>query len=432
VEKLTPLPTQIADAAYLARKKRACLFSEPGTGKTLTALEAWKLVGGKMVVVAPPIALRMWEKNIIAHCGATVQRIKTGKDKIDPTVDAYVLSYSLAGKFDFAPDVLVLDEADALKTLNSERTKAIFGKNCGMKDCLAAGVENIWFLTGTPIRRYADDLYPMLKALFRDDLAQELSVTSIDDFRQRFCVAQLRRFHPRQPATWTVMGNKNEDKLREFIYGNEIAVRRTIHDVAAHMPPLTVRTVTVDFENSDELREATGEAVYADEADPIMAKARRLLGTAKSKAVAEYVYETWEQLTCPVLVLYWHKDVGEALAYRLLEQDAKLTIHKIDGSTSAADKQKYEDAFNAQESDILLGQIASMGVAINLQKGSHYAVFAERDWSPAAQEQALRRLWRLGQETHVHIDICEAEHPIDEAVGMVVGRKDKSANKIVN
>lgn len=426
---LTPLPTQVADAAYLVRKKRACLFSEPGTGKTLTALEAWKQVGGKLVVVAPPIALRMWQKNIEDHCGKTAQRIKTGKDKIDPAADAYVLSYSLAGKFDLAPDVLVLDEADALKTLNSERTKAIFGKNCGMADCLAAGVENVWFLTGTPIRRYADDVYPVLRALFRQELT-EAGITSLEGFRQRFCVTQLRRFHPRQPAAWTVIGNKNEDALRDLIYGNEIAVRRTIHDVAAHMPPLTVRTVSVDFDNSDELKEATGQAVYADEADAIMAKARRLLGVAKATHVAEYVYETWEQLTCPVLVLYWHKDVGTALADYFSKKD--MVVHKIDGATSPADKQKYEDAFNAQESDILLGQIASMGVAINLQEGSHYAVFAERDWSPAAQEQALRRLWRLGQKTHVHIDICEAEHPIDEAVGLVVARKDKSATKIID
>lgn len=426
---LTPLPTQVADAAYLVRKKRACLFSEPGTGKTLTALEAWKQVGGKMVVVAPPIALRMWQKNIEDHCGKTTQRIKTGKDKIDPTADAYVLSYSLAGKFDLSPDVLVLDEADALKTLNSERTKAIFGKNCGMADCLAAGVENVWFLTGTPIRRYADDVYPVLRALFRKELT-EAGITSLESFRQRFCVTQLRRFHPRQPAAWTVIGNKNEDALRDLIYGNEIAVRRTIHDVAAHMPPLTIRPVSVDFDNSDELKEATGQAVYGDEADAIMAKARRLLGVAKAIHVAEYVYETWEQLTCPVLVLYWHKDVGTALADYFGKK--AMVVHKIDGATSPAEKQKYEDAFNAQESDILLGQIASMGVAINLQEGSHYAVFAERDWSPAAQEQALRRLWRLGQKTHVHIDICEAEHPIDEAVGLVVARKDKSATKIID
>jgi superfamily II DNA or RNA helicase len=427
---LTPLPTQVADAAYLVRKKRACLFSEPGTGKTLTALEAWKQVGGKMVVVAPPIALRMWQTNIAEHCGVNVQRIKTGRDKIDPSADAYVLSYSLAGKFTLKPDVLVLDEADALKTLNSERTKAIFGKNCGMKDCLAADVPYVWFLTGTPIRRYADDLYPVLRALFRDEMAKELTVTSVEGFRGLFCVSQLRRFHPRQPATWTVIGNKNEDKLREFIYGNEIAVRRTIHDVAAYMPPLTIRTVTVDYDNNDELKEATGEAVYAGEQDPIMAKARRLLGVAKSRAVADYVFETWQQLSCPVLVLYWHKDVGSALEGYFTQRD--LVVNKIDGATSAADKQRYEDAFNAQESDILLGQIASMGVAINLQKGSHYAVFAERDWSPAAQEQALRRLWRLGQETHVHVDICEAEHPMDEAVGMVVQRKSKSSSKITD
>lgn len=427
---LTPLPTQVADADFLVRRKRACLFSEPGTGKTLTALEAWKKVGGRLVVVAPPIALRMWQTTIADHCGVNVQRIKTGKDKIDPSADAYVLSYSLAGKFDLDADVLVLDEADALKTLNSERTKAVFGRNCGMTDCMAAGVEYVWFLTGTPIRRYADDLYPVLRALFRDDMAKGLGITSIEGFRQRFCVSQMRRFHPRQPATWTVIGNRNEDELREFIYGNDIAVRRTIHDVAAYMPPLTVRTVTVDFENSAELKEATGEAVYAGEQDPIMAKARRLLGVAKAGAVADYVLETWRQLTCPVLVLYWHKDVGAALEAAFKSED--LIVNKIDGATSAADKQKAEEAFNAQESDILLGQIASMGVAINLQKGSHYAIFAERDWSPAAQEQALRRLWRLGQQVHVHVDICEADHPIDEAVGMVVTRKDKSATKIID
>jgi SNF2 family DNA or RNA helicase len=161
-----------------------------------------------------------------------------------------------------------------------------------------------------------------------------------------------------------------------------------------------------------------------------MAKARRLLGVAKANYVAEYVYDVWGQLTCPVLILYWHKDVGTALEAWFAAKN--LNVRKIDGATSQDKRAEAEAVFNAQECDILLGQIASMGVAINLQKGSHYAVFAERDWSPAAQEQALRRLWRLGQDTHVQIDICEAEHPMDEAVGMVVDRKGKSATKIID
>jgi superfamily II DNA or RNA helicase len=426
---LTPLPTQVEDAAFLVSQRRACLFSEPGTGKTLTALEAWKKVGGLLVVVAPPIALGMWAKNIAEHCGVNVQRIKGSKDKIDPSAEAYVMSYAMAGKFKLSADVLVLDEADALKTLSSERTKAIFGHNCSMKECLAADVPHVWYLTGTPIRRYADDLYPVLKALF-PALLKQFGVGSLTAYQDRYCVVQMRRFHPRQPMKATVIGNKNEDALRELIYKNGVAVRRTMADVAAYMPPLTIRTVSVSFANSDELREATGEAVYAGEADPIMAKARRLLGVAKANHVADYVYEVWQQLTCPVLVLYWHKDVGTALGDWFSKKD--LSVSKIDGSTSQDKRAEAEAAFNAQECDILLGQIASMGVAINLQQGSHYAVFAERDWSPAAQEQALRRLWRLGQDTHVQIDICEAEHPMDEAVGMVVTRKGKSASKIID
>ena len=426
---LTPLPTQVEDADFLVKQRRACLFSEPGTGKTLTALEAWKKVGGRLVVVAPPIALGMWAKNIAEHCGVNVQRITSAKDKIDISAEAYVMSYSMASKFALRPDVLVLDEADALKTLSAERTKAIFGVRCKMTKCLADGVPYVWFLTGTPIRRYADDLYPVLQALWPAHLQEYFGISSLSGFQQTFCVTQLRRFHPRQPMKATVIGNKNEDQLRDFVYKNKIAVRRTMADVSAYMPPLTIRTVTVDYYNSAELREATGEAVYAGETDPIMAKARRLLGVAKANYVAAYVYDVWEQLTCPVLVLYWHKDVGNALAdYFAIK---KLNVRKIDGATSMAARAEAEAVFNAQGCDILLGQIASMGVAINLQKGSHYAVFAERDWSPAAQEQAMRRLWRLGQDTHVQIDICEAEHPMDEAVGMVVTRKGKSATKIV-
>ena len=429
---MTPLPTQIEDAAFLVRQRRACLFSEPGTGKTLTALEAWKQVGGRLVVVAPPIALGMWAKNIEDHCGKKAQRIKSGKDKIDDKADAFVMSYAMAGKFGLQPNVLVLDEADALKTLSSERTKAVFGVSCKMTQCLAYGVPYVWFLTGTPIRRYADDLYPVLQALWPNLLKEDFAISSLFGFQNKFCVTQMRRFHPRQPMKATVIGNKNEDQLRDFIYGNKIAVRRTMADVAAYMPPLTIRQVTVDFDNSEELREATGEAVYAGETDAIMAKARRLLGVAKANHVAEYVYDVWEQLTCPVLVLYWHKDVGNALAEQLQSKNQLLTIRKIDGATSQDKRAEAEADFNAQHCDILLGQIASMGVAINLQKGSHYAVFAERDWSPAAQEQAMRRLWRLGQDTHVQIDICEAEHPMDEAVGMVVTRKGKSATKIID
>ena len=428
---LEPLPTQVKDADFLAQHRHPALFSEPGTGKTITALEGWKRVGGRLCVVAPPIALRMWANNIDEHLGARAQIIRAGKDTIDKSADAHVLSYQMASKFpDLAgANVLVLDESDALKSIDSHRTKAIFGNRAQMKDCLATGVEHVWPLTGTPMRRYADDLYPHLRALHPDLLRKELGIWTYQQFVDRFCVTQLRRFHARQRAQATVIGNRDEAALRAFIYGNDLAVRRTMQDVAAYMPPLTTRDVGMQFDDSPELREATGGALEAGEMDPVMATARRLLGVAKAPYVANYVFDVWEQVSCSVLVFYWHKEAGDILQAKL--QEADLIVRRIDGSTSADKRTEYERAFNAGEIDVLLGQIASMGVAINLQQGSHYGIFAEMDWSPAAKDQALRRLWRLGQKTHVQIDICQAEHPLDEAVSMVVDRKQLGADKVI-
>lgn len=428
---LQPLPTQTQDADFLVNNVHPALFSEPGTGKTLTALEGYKRTQGRLLVIAPPIALRMWAHNIQEHLAARVQIIRTGSDKVDWTADVHVLTYSLACKYPqlAGADVFVLDESDALKTLNSQRTRAIYGDRANRKHCLAAGVQHVWPLTGTPIRRYADDLYPQLKALHGDKLRQDLGITSYQGFLDRFCVTQLRRFHARQQAKPTVIANKNEEELRDFIYGNNIAVRRTIHDVAAYMPPLTLRDVTVDYDNTAELREATGEAIDAGESEAVMATARRLLGVAKAKHVAAYALETWEALSVPLLMFYWHKEVGDILEMAFTAKG--MTVGRIDGSTSQAKRAKLEDDFNDHKIDVLLGQIASMGVAINLQRGSHYGIFAEMDWSPAAKDQALRRLWRMGQDTHVQIDICAAEHPIDEAVASVTSRKELSAERIV-
>lgn len=427
---LDPLPTQVADADFLVSHRHPALFSEPGTGKTITALEGWKRAGGRLCVVAPPIALRMWQRNIQDHLGARAQVLTTGKDLLDKTADAHVVSYSLAGKFPAlrGADVLVLDESDALKSLTSQRTETIFGQRAKMQDCLAEGVEHVWPLTGTPIRRYADDLYPHLRALHADALRKTFGIWTYQQFVDRFCVTTLKRFHARQRAQVSVTGNKNEADLRAFIYDNNIAVRRTIHDVAAHMPPLTVRDVSVDFDDDAELRAATGEALGAGEADPVMATARRLLGAAKAPYVASYVIDLWDQLSGAMLVFYWHREAGDIMQAKF--EKAGLLVRRIDGSTSNDKRTRYEREFNEGRIDILLGQIASMGVAINLQQGSHYGVFAEMDWSPAAKDQALRRLWRLGQQTHVQIDICQADHPLDEAVSMVIDRKAIGAERI--
>lgn len=429
------LPTQIEDAAYLAASPHGGLFSEPGTGKTLTLLAGVKAAGadGFGVVIAPPIALRMWKENIESFLGAKAQILRSSKDLRDPSADFFVTTYSLAAAFEWLRDAtyLLLDEADALKTLSSQRTVSIYGKRASGKDCLMERIPFVWPATGTPIRRYPDDLYPWFRAL-HPQVLKDYDLASLAKFQSAFCVTQMRRFHPRMPAKLTVVGGKNEDNLRRLIYHNGLAVRRVMADVAQFMPPLVERSIAVDFVDSQELREASlGAADLESAEEGILTTARRLLGIAKAKACAEYIVDEQEAQDGPILVLFWHKEVREALVKELLRLSPDLAIRVIDGATPTSKREQYEDEFNAGAIDLLLGQIQSMGVALNLQRGSNRAIFVERDWSPSSQEQGYKRVWRLGQQSKVLVDYCLADHMVDEALTSVNARKLKINKRIM-
>jgi SWI/SNF-related matrix-associated actin-dependent regulator of chromatin subfamily A-like protein 1 len=437
-DMVTLFPTQIEDSDFLAGFPHGSLFSEPGTGKTLTTLEAARVAGVHGgLIIAPPIALRMWGQEIENYLGARAQVIRAGKEPLDPMADFYVTSYAIAAK---RPDLagmecVILDEADALKNLSSQRTKAIYGNRASGRNCIIHGSTYVWPLTGTPIRRYPDDLYPWFRAL-HPRVLKEQGITSLVAFTQTFCVAQMRRFHPRMPMKPVVMGSRNESLLRSLIYGvkgpikrRALAVRRTIDDVAGFMPPLVERNIDVSYVDSSALREATMGVDLDKPDEAIMATARRLLGVAKAKSCAEYVLDVQEAENRPVLVLYWHKEVGDMLAAAL--SDAGKSWMRIDGSTPQSRRSEAEDLFNKGHVAFMLGQIQSMGVALNLQRASNHVVFVERDWSPSSQEQGYKRVWRLGQQSKVLVDICLADHLVDEALTMVNERKLKIMGKVL-
>ena len=60
----TLFPHQIEGARFLASAPGTKgLFYGMGTGKTVTALEATKRIGGgRVLIIAPPIALPMWQR----------------------------------------------------------------------------------------------------------------------------------------------------------------------------------------------------------------------------------------------------------------------------------------------------------------------------------------------------------------------------------
>ena len=435
------LQHQVEDAKFLSSKPGVRgLFSGMGSGKTLTAIEALAQVrhvneqydgdGGRAVVIAPPITLKMWAEEIYEHTGLPTQIIRKGSDEIDADADVIILSYDLATKradelhYDILPTVLICDEAHALKNIKAKRTKAILGRG-GL--CEAA--EFTWLLTGTPITRYNDDVYAfLLRAAGPESFGQRLGGTGIDRFRLRHCVTQLKSFGRGRP-TPVVVGNRNTEELSEWIFDGGYAVRRELQEVWDAMPSLTISHLEVGYTASASLKRELSKLSDLDlddleksllSGDGHIATVRRQLGIAKVPASAKEIVDRVEAGNSPILVGAIHHDVIDALDVYF--RSAGIVHGVIDGRTPNAHRDQFIDAFNTHDIDVLIGQISAMGVGVNLQ-GGHHIVEVETDWSPAIMDQFRARCHRMGQAKTVHVDVFNTNTNLDQAIRRIQATK---------
>jgi SWI/SNF-related matrix-associated actin-dependent regulator 1 of chromatin subfamily A len=425
------LPHQIEDAQFLAARRFAGNFSGMGSGKTLSALEAFRLVRelvtDQVIIVGPPISLRMWQAEFEAFfLGDTAQLVKTGKTKIDGAATALIMSYEIATKraaelSQLKARALILDEAHACKSVKAKRTKALLGSGG-----LAGSVGHTWCLTGTPITRWNDDLYPFLCRASAAGMKERCGGSSVDRFNLRYTVVQSRQFPGARYPTKMTVGSRNTDELKRWVFGDNLAVRRELADVWAAMPPLTTNRLQIGLDMDDELREIFAgfktmqqieQAVASN--DEHIATARRKIGEGKVGSAAAEIRDRIEIGQGPVLVGAWHRSVIDGLADELSD----LEVGVLDGRTSEKQKIFLQDAFNDKKLDVLIGQIAAMGVSLNLQHGGNRIIVVEEDWSPSVMDQFYARLHRIGQTEHVHIDILDSDDKLSQAVRRISNTK---------
>jgi SNF2 family DNA or RNA helicase len=442
----TLLQHQIDDARFLAERSFAGNFSGMGSGKTLTALEAVRLVNPALtIIVCPPIAMNMWSREAKEHLGIDAQIILTGKTQINlQGKSVLIISYAIATKRsdelrDRCPGVLILDESHACKSTSAKRTVAILGSHG-----IAGTAAHTWCLTGTPMTRWNDDMFSFLCRAAPDKLKAHIGKLNEQRFRLRYCITQKKKFsaHQRFPVE-VVVGNRNTTELNDMLFGTDgsvpCAVRRELAEVWAAMPPMTENRLTIKLDTSPELKamlkivEKKTMAQIAEDIRsdaPAMATLRLELGVAKVKDSVAVLVDRLEAGHGPILVGAWHTAVIDALAVSLTDKGYRTGI--IDGRTSADKRQWLQDAFNAKELDVLVGQISAMGVAIDLQHGGNRIVVVEEDWSPSVMAQFYARLMRMGQQNHVHIEVLASDTKLEEAVARISRTKAREADKLMD
>ena len=405
----TLLPHQIEDAAFLAGKSFAGNFSGMGSGKTLTALEAARLVDSRRtIIVGPPISLHMWAEewkgSMPVSAGDIIQIVNTGKVPLVGTSSeraVWIMSYEIATKRvaelkALGAKVLICDESHAMKSPTAKRTKAIIGAGG-----LCESVDHTWLLTGTPSTRYNDDLFTFMARADNAALRAAIGSISLERFRLKFCVTQRKKFSPRQrfPTVVTV-GNRNGEELNEMLFQGDMAVRRELKDVWAQMPPLTINRLQVQIDKTPELTAALkimdGKSMNEIRQDMAaqeehISTTRRLLGVAKVKHSVKEIISRVEAGITPILVGAWHTDVIDMLFKALAK--AGISVAVIDGRTEAHTRASWVEDFNNGERHVLIGQISAMGVSLNLQGSSHIIVVEEvvRELLPVEVASAQQR-----------------------------------------
>lgn len=429
-------PHQNAGADFLAERKFAGLFFGMGTGKTVTALEAFCRCGaGTMLVIAPPIALPMWQKEamdyLVTNDGYRIQILKTGATIIDSDAYCLVVSYAIATarKAELKQWVedtncaVIIDESHALKSSKAKRTQAIIGRGGITENAL-----HTWLLTGTPITRWNDDMYTFLARADLSGMKERCGGVTLDRFQFQFTVRQKRKFAGARFPVNMVVGNRHTVDMAEWVYGGEHAMRVDLEEVFKAMPPLTKTSYIIPMELDAELRsqlkdlEKHSIAEIRDKLqskEPALATVRRRIGVAKVKASAKEILERVESGQ-QVLVGAWHTEVIDELAAALFP---KVGVRTIKGATSSHHRQEAIDLWNAGNLPVLVGQIAAMGVSLNLQRGGHQIIVVEEDWSPAVMDQFYARLWRYGQEKPVHVTLLQSDNKLDKALNRIAGTK---------
>lgn len=426
------LPEQIEDATKIASSQDLPNFSKPGTGKTFTALEAWRLTGiERGLILAPKIALSMWEEEV-SKTGRSVAVIRSSVGVQAANRDVIITSYDLAVRVqarledEFSPTggVLINDESQYVRNVEAKRTQAIFGKRADLRDGLAGTFDQVWNLSGSPMKGYANDLFTQAALMHKEAFAGVYNGT-YDGFVRAFTYKKQKSYSPGMAPVWKISGNTNEGKLNKILYGALGIPRRT---EIKGLPEITERTLTIQVKVSGDLAKALKVAKAEDlmaaihNKDSQINKAWRWLGLAKVDDALPYIGDCAEE--GPVLLGCWHRDVMTAYHDGLSKLGYKVI--QVNGATPDAARDIIRNRFNKGDLHVLIGQMGAMGVSWNLQELCKHVIIAEEYPAQDVLEQFYKRVARMGQTKHVQVDYLHSDCWVDEALRGVRLRKAKS------
>ncbi|PPQ30483.1 DEAD/DEAH box helicase [Rhodopila globiformis] len=417
---------QVEGFVWMSRLARwgagACLADDMGLGKTVQAIAVMldRAEEGPCLVVAPTSVCPNWLAEIARFAPTlTTHRMPPTGDREaliaglgarDVLVCSYGLLHQSADLLGARSwQMLVLDEAQAIKNADTKRAQAVQGLQAGFR--LA--------LTGTPVENYLDELWSLFNFVNPGVLG------SREGFQKRFARPIERDKDPQARQALRAL-------LRPFL------LRRTKAAVLSELPPRTEQTLNVEMMDGERvfyetLRQRSLERIAALDAPAgqrkiqILAEITRLRRACCNPALidaaagvpsgklASFLDLVEDLIRNRHKALVFSQFVGHLDLVRAALDERGVRYEYLDGSTPAAEREKRVAAFQAGGTDLFLISLRAGGTGLNLT-AADYVVHLDPWWNPAVEDQASDRAHRIGQERPVTIYRLIMQDSIEERI----------------
>ena len=414
----------------------ALLADDMGLGKTvqvLALLEHLRQGGGcKSLLVIPASLIGNWCSEIERFAPGLRTRVLHGADaRLEPEdADLFITTYGMTLRLEELKechwDIVILDEAQAIKNPGTKQTRAV--KAIPAKFHVA--------MTGTPVENRMSDLW------------------SLFDFLNAGLLGTSREF---SAYAKKIQGSEDYSKLRNVVSPFIMRRLKTDKSIISDLPDkVEMKTYATLTKKQAALYSALvkeiEQKIYTSEG--IERKGVVLASLMKFKQICNHpdqylgqdafdykqsgkfsvlaeICETIRDKHERILVFTQFREMCEPLSDYLetLFDKKGLVLH---GGTPVKKRTEIVVQFNGDEYvPFMVLSLKAGGVGLNLTAASHVVHF-DRWWNPAVENQATDRAFRIGQRKNVLVHKFVTAGTVEEKIDSMIEDKLKLSEELVS
>lgn len=418
---------------YMLEETQGCILGdEMGLGKTMqviTELLYLKANGSLPTIVVAPISLLINWQNECKKFAPSLRTIihygnnRTGNYRDLLEYDVVITSYTTIVSDIYMLNMItwqlvVLDEAQNIKTPTSARTKA----------CKLLNRNRSLAVSGTPFENHVTDIW------------------SLVDFIQPGLLGSLNNYND-------IISDDTEGGKRIEPILSPLMIRRLVKDVAKDLPEKVVSAIPLQMtdEECKQYSKYRDELLKEFDADKItigMLQMLRIYCTHPYAAVkTPYAGNPYDnsikyQRFCEiveeilsrnekVIVFTTYKTMFDIFLHDIPSRFG-IPISTINGETPVEERQKIVDSFNEYDNAaMLILNPRAAGTGLNIT-GANHVIHYNLEWNPSMEDQSTARAYRRGQKKTVFVYRLYYESTVEEVVNDRIERKrDIAATAII-